>query len=85
MNPTNIKSEAGGQGNHNWLEVVRQLVESIRFGTVEIVIHDSRVVQIDHTERLRLGGTDGGHKAERPTTASGSSATKATDHPSAKP
>ena len=38
----------------NWLEIVRQQVESLRFGTVEIVVQDSRVVQIERTERVRL-------------------------------
>jgi hypothetical protein len=38
-----------------WLELVRQQVTSLQFGTVEIVVHDARVVQIDKTERLRLG------------------------------
>jgi hypothetical protein len=38
----------------NWLEIVRQQVESLRFGMVEIIVHDSRVTQIEKTERLRL-------------------------------
>jgi len=37
-----------------WLEIVRQQVGSLRFGVVEIVVHDSRVTQIEKTERLRL-------------------------------
>jgi hypothetical protein len=36
------------------LEVVRQNVQGLRFGVVQIVIHDSRVVQIERTERTRL-------------------------------
>jgi hypothetical protein len=38
----------------NWLEIVRQQVGSLRFGVVEIIVHDSRVTQIEKTERLRL-------------------------------
>jgi hypothetical protein len=41
--------------SQNWLEVVRRHVESLRFGTVEIIVHDSRVTQVDKTERLRFG------------------------------
>ena len=37
-----------------WLEIVRQQVGSLRFGVVEIMVHDSRVTQIEKTERLRL-------------------------------
>ena len=39
-----------------WQEVVRRQVDSLHFGVVQIVIHDSRVTQIDKTERFRLDG-----------------------------
>ena len=38
-------------------EVIRQIIEavqSVRFGQVQIIIQDSRVVQIDKTEKVRL-------------------------------
>jgi len=38
----------------SWLEIVRQQVGSLRYGVVEIVVHDSRVTQIEKTERVRL-------------------------------
>ena len=41
-------------GNDSWLEVVRQQVGALRFGVVQIVVHDSQVTQIDKTERVRL-------------------------------
>jgi hypothetical protein len=37
-----------------WLELVRRQVVSLRFGVVQIVVHDSEVMQIDKTERVRL-------------------------------
>lgn len=37
-----------------WLEMVRRQVNSLRFGVVQIVVHDSEVTQIDKTERVRL-------------------------------
>jgi len=37
-----------------WLELVIQQVGSLRYGVVEIVVHDSRVIQIEKTERVRL-------------------------------
>lgn len=40
--------------NANWLEIVRQQVGSLRYGVVEIIVHDSQVTQIEKTERLRL-------------------------------
>jgi hypothetical protein len=38
----------------SWLEIVRRQVNSLRFGVVQIVVHDSHVTQIDKTERVRL-------------------------------
>ena len=35
-------------------EVLRQL-RALRFGQVTAMIHDGRIVQIERTERLRLG------------------------------
>jgi hypothetical protein len=38
-------------------DIVRQIIEairSVRFGQVQIIIQDSRVVQIDKTEKVRL-------------------------------
>ena len=37
-----------------WLEVVRQQVGSLRFGVVQIVVHEARVVQVERTERVRF-------------------------------
>jgi hypothetical protein len=44
---------ASGTGDA-WLELVRRQVGSLRFGVVQIVVHDSQVVQIEKTERVRL-------------------------------
>jgi hypothetical protein len=37
-----------------WLELVQQQVGSLQFGIVQIVVHNSREVQIDRTEKVRL-------------------------------
>jgi len=42
------------QSSADWLELVRQNVQSLRFGVVQIVVHDSRVTQIERTEKTRL-------------------------------
>ncbi len=44
-------------------EIVRQIVpllKDIRFGSVEIVIHDGRIVQIDRHEKFRANALTGG-------------------------
>ena len=45
--------------NPQWLSLVREKVESLRYGVVQIVVHDSRVTQIERTERTRLESTEG--------------------------
>ena len=37
-----------------WLDLVRQQVGSLRYGVVQIVVHDGYVTQIEKTERVRL-------------------------------
>jgi hypothetical protein len=43
-----------GDGSGDWLELVREKVQSLRFGVVQIVVHDSKVTQIERTEKTRL-------------------------------
>lgn len=38
----------------SWHALVRQQVRSLRFGVVQIVVHEGRVTQIERTERVRL-------------------------------
>jgi hypothetical protein len=37
-----------------WLRVVRQKVETLRYGVVQLVLHDGRVTQIERTEKTRI-------------------------------
>jgi hypothetical protein len=37
-----------------WVGIVIKQIESLRFGVVQITVHESRVVQIETTERVRL-------------------------------
>ena len=57
MNATKIKTESDADEKTAWLEIVRRQVGSLRFGMVQIVVHDSQVTQIDKTERVRLDRT----------------------------
>jgi hypothetical protein len=43
-----------------WLEIVQKQVNALRFGVVQITVHESRVVQIETTEKVRLGQQDKG-------------------------
>ena len=47
-----------------WLRVVQEKVESLRFGVVQLVVHDGRVTQIERTEKTRLPGSRDASAAE---------------------
>lgn len=41
-----------------WLAVIKSQIESLRFGTVQIVVHEAKVVQIERTEKVRFDKPD---------------------------
>jgi hypothetical protein len=41
-----------------WLKIVEERVAALRFGTVQIVVHEGRVTQVDSTERTRFTATE---------------------------
>ncbi len=49
MKSTDIRGDAG-----HWLSVVEENVRTLRFGVVQIVVHDSKVVQVERTEKIRF-------------------------------
>jgi len=36
------------------LERIRKLIESVKYGSVNIIIQDGKIVQIDKNEKIRL-------------------------------
>ena len=38
----------------DWLAVVHDKVVGLRYGVVQVVVHDGKVTQIERTERVRL-------------------------------
>jgi hypothetical protein len=49
---------AGENERPAWIDLVQSQVSSLRFGQVQIVVHDSHVVQIERTEKVRLNRDD---------------------------
>ena len=37
-------------------EEIFKAIQSLRYGSVEVIIHDSQIVQIERKEKVRLGG-----------------------------
>jgi hypothetical protein len=48
-----IPSESGNAST-DWLALVREKVDRLRFGIVQLVVHEGRVTQIECTEKMRL-------------------------------
>lgn len=51
-----------------WVKEVLAQVKSLRFGVVQIVIHDARVVQIERTEKFRFDAANAREKTTHQTT-----------------
>jgi hypothetical protein len=49
MNPNH-----DNQNKPEWEQIVTRNVKPVNYGSVEIVIHDSKVVQIDTKHKVRL-------------------------------
>ncbi len=46
---------AGTEGSEPaWVRAIENQIKSLRFGTLQIVVHESRVVQIEKTEKVRF-------------------------------
>ncbi len=43
--------------NADWLEIVRKNVKNLRFGSVQITVHDGRVTQVESIEKTRFVAT----------------------------
>ena len=54
--PKSLSVSSADINSPAWLDIVRQKVESLRYGVVQIVVHDSRVTQIERTEKTRIAG-----------------------------
>jgi hypothetical protein len=53
MSETTIQTKTDLQPD--WVRLVQQKVEGLRYGVVQLVVHDGRVTQIERTEKTRLG------------------------------
>jgi hypothetical protein len=54
MNTTTSEPSTPDGPKTDWLDVVRQNVANLRFGSVQITVHDGRVTQIESIEKTRF-------------------------------
>ncbi len=62
---SSAEASAGGFSNADWLSVVEEKVRNLRFGVVQITIHDGKVMHIDRTERTKLDISPGAGRADK--------------------
>jgi hypothetical protein len=54
METSNPERRTNESNPPEWMEVVRQNVANLRFGSVQITVHDGRVTQIESIEKTRF-------------------------------
>jgi hypothetical protein len=54
---TSERSTLDGATKADWLEIVRNNVSNLRFGSVQITVHDGRVTQVESIEKTRFVAT----------------------------
>jgi hypothetical protein len=57
MNPITSERTSPDGPKTDWLEIVRQNVANLRFGSVQITVHDGRVTQVESIEKTRFVAT----------------------------
>jgi hypothetical protein len=54
MKTITSESPAADGGKVDWLEVVRNNVANLKFGSVQITVHEGRVTQVESIEKTRF-------------------------------
>jgi hypothetical protein len=54
MRVSNVPAPRNTEEAIDWIQLVRDSVKGLRFGVVQIVVHDAKVVQIETTEKVRI-------------------------------
>ena len=57
--PQNISRPKESDSAGETLESVRKALAGLSYGSIEITVHDGRVVQIERKERIRFGTGNG--------------------------
>lgn len=51
---SNERAAAAPPSEADWLEVVRRNVSGLRYGSVQIIVHEGRVTQVESLEKTRF-------------------------------
>jgi hypothetical protein len=50
----NTDQSSGATNKELWEQIISQRVGRLRFGAIQLVVHDGRVTQVETTEKTRL-------------------------------
>jgi hypothetical protein len=62
MSDFSQKKAVDGETGPSPEQEILRAIASIEYGSVEVTIHDGRIVQIECREKIRLGGTEAPRK-----------------------
>ena len=54
MSHTDNRDDLDGQSSPRIEQEILRAIKGIRYGSVEVIIHDSKVVQIERKEKVRI-------------------------------
>ncbi len=54
MNPTSSDRRSTDSAPGDWLDVVRQNAANLKFGSIQITVHEGRVTQVESIEKTRF-------------------------------
>ncbi|MCD1257502.1 YezD family protein [Paenibacillus athensensis] len=57
-----------------WIDRIKQMVNGLEYGSVQIVVHDGKIAQIDRTERKRFEAAQPQLQAVKPAKKAGGKA-----------
>lgn len=60
--PEDKQDERARKTEGQWETEILRAVREVKYGSVEIVIHDSRVVQVERREKIRFQGSEQNHR-----------------------
>ncbi len=64
-----MPAAADARHSPSWLRAVEQALRALRYGTVQLVVHEGQIVRIERLERIRLTDPSGSleHSPGQPT------------------
>ena len=51
---TDVSRSPDPAPSEEWLEIVREKVSRLKFGSIQVTVHDGRVTQVESLERTRF-------------------------------